>query len=180
MEHAPWLGSWNRFSTALAPNWGCRAVFTNMLRAVPASSLVSLFRTWTHREAKAQLKTPFKPQLHLTAPASSYMGSLSHARHWAVSAGLPWGGEWGNHPGRTALLCSLGQAAPSLPRAVRTFPQAASSSSPKRLCRVSLFPDVLHTRGATSFGNTWKTWRQAWRSRRCHRDDQYSLPLKKQ
>lgn len=81
MEHTPRLGSWNRVSTALAPCWGWGAVFTNMLRAVPASSLVSLFRAWTHREAKAQLKTPFKPQPHLTAPANSYMEYLRHARH---------------------------------------------------------------------------------------------------
>ena len=52
MEHAPWSGSWKRASTALAPRSGWGAVFTSMLRAVPASSLVSLFRAWTHRGDK--------------------------------------------------------------------------------------------------------------------------------
>lgn len=101
----------------------------------------------------------------------------------AVSADFPREGEWGKHPGRTASLCSSGQTAASLPGAVRTFPHATSSSSPKRLCRVSLFPAVLHTRGATSFGSAWKSWRQAWKSRRdgVRRDGcQYPLPPKKQ
>lgn len=86
----------------------------------------------------------------------------------------------GKVPGKDSPALLLGTGSSIPPRAVRTFPQTTSSSSPKRLCRVSLFPDVLHTRGATSFGSAWKTWRQAWRSRRCHRDDQYFLPLKKQ
>lgn len=37
---------------ALAPCWGWGAVFTSMLRAVPASSLVSLFGAWTRRGGK--------------------------------------------------------------------------------------------------------------------------------
>lgn len=134
------------------------------------------------REAKAQLKTPFKPFNHpLHAHTGNYTGSLGHPRHWGCPCSFPRGGEWGKHPGRMALLCSLGQAAPSLPGAIRTFPHTTSSSSPKRLCRVSLFPSALHTRGATSFGSAWKSWRQAWRSRRAGaRGDgcQYPSPLK--
>lgn len=52
MEYAPRSESWKRASMALAPCWGWGAVFTSMLRAVPASSLVSLFGAWTHRGGK--------------------------------------------------------------------------------------------------------------------------------
>lgn len=95
---------------------------------------------------------------------ANYAGSRRHPDAGSVSAGSPQGKE--NRLGRMALLSSLGQAAPSLPGAVHTFPHATSSSSPRRLCRASLFPFTLHTRGPTSFGSAWKSWRQAWRRRR--------------
>jgi len=66
-------------------------------------------------------------------------------------------------PGKGGIALLLGTASPSLPQAMRTFPHATSSSSPRRLCKASLLPAALHARGATSFGSAWKSWRQAWK-----------------
>lgn len=88
-EHTPRSGSWKRASTALAPRSGCGAVFTSMLRAVPASSRVSLFRAWTHKGAKAQLKTTLENQTTFNPP-SVIMQETTQGPSDTPDAGAAW------------------------------------------------------------------------------------------
>lgn len=89
MEHAPRSGSWKRASTALAPRSGCGAVFTSMLRAVPASSRVSLFRAWNHKGAKAQLKMTLENQTPFNPP-SVIMQETTQGPSGTPDAGAAW------------------------------------------------------------------------------------------